>query len=132
MPLQSEYYRHSGGRQIDRFRKKHPEPVMFIHPDTAASLKIKEGDWARISTKRGSIRQKAKFSKEMDPRIVGVDYAWWFPENGPDKQYGWAESNINILTNDAPPFNRELASANLRGILCKVEKITDSMDDFVK
>ena len=101
---------------------------MFIHPDTAASLKIKEGDWARISTKRGSIRQKAKFSKEMDPRIVGVDYAWWFPEKGPKEAYGWAESNINILTDDAPPFNREMGSANLRGILCKVENIADCAD----
>jgi len=50
------------------------------------------------------------------------DYAWWFPEKEADQLYGWRESNINILTDDTPPYNRELGSTNLRGILCKVYK----------
>jgi len=54
--------------------------------------------------------------------VVGVDYAWWFPEKGAESQYGWAESNINMLTDNKPPFNRELGATNLRGILCKVYK----------
>ena len=32
----------------------------------------------------------------------------------------WADTNINILTDDKPPYNREMGSSNLRGILCKV------------
>ena len=118
----SEYYRHSGGRQINTLREHHPEPILYIHPETAAGLGIKEGNWVWVATKRGRIRQKAFFSEEIDPRVVGVDYAWWFPEKGAEAQYGWRESNINILTDDNPPFNRELGSTNLRGILCKVYK----------
>ncbi len=118
----SEYYRHTGGRQIKSLRQLHPEPVVYIHPQTASSLGISEGDWVTVATKRGSIRQKAVFNEDIDARVVGVDYAWWFPERGAEEQYGWAESNINILTSDQPPFSRELGSANLRGILCKIEK----------
>ena len=60
----------------------------------------------------------------IDPRIVGVDYGWWFPEKKEVSElYGWAESNVNILTNDKPPFNREMGSSNLRGFLCKVYKV---------
>jgi hypothetical protein len=55
--------------------------------------------------------------------VVGVDYGWWFPEKGASELYGWAESNVNMLTNDKPPFNREIGSANLRGFLCKVYKV---------
>jgi len=117
-----EYYRHSGGRQIKTLREYHPEPVVYIHPETASGLGIKEGDWVWVATKRGRIRQKAAFSEEIDRRVVGVDYAWWFPEKGAEEQYAWAESNINILTDDNPPYNRELGSTNLRGILCKVYK----------
>jgi len=118
----SEYYRHSGGRQIRTLRKYHPDPVVYVHPETAAGLGIKEGDWVWLATKRGRVRQKAVLSEEIDPRVVGVDYAWWFPEKGAEEQYGWSESNINILTDDKPPFNKELGSTNLRGILCRVYK----------
>ena len=118
----SEYYRHSGGRQIKTLREYHPEPVVYIHPETAAGLGIKEGDWVWVATKRGRIRQKAVFSEEIDPRVVGVDYAWWFPEKGAEAQYGWAESNINMLTDNRPPFSRELGATNLRGIVCKIYK----------
>jgi anaerobic selenocysteine-containing dehydrogenase len=118
----SEYYRHSGHRHIQSLRKYHAEPLVYIHPDTATELGISEGNSVWIATKRGRIKQKAVFSEEIDPRVVGVDYAWWFPEKGADQQYGWRESNINILTDDTPPYNRELGSTSLRGILCKVYK----------
>jgi anaerobic selenocysteine-containing dehydrogenase len=115
-------YRHSGGRQIASLRGSHPEPITYIHPQTAQGLGVKDGDWVYIETRRGSIKQKAALSTDIDPRVVGVDYAWWFPERGASNMYGWAESNINILTDDKPPFNRETGSSNLRGILCKVHK----------
>jgi anaerobic selenocysteine-containing dehydrogenase len=77
-----------------------------------------------VETKRGRIRQKALFSQEIDPRVVGVDYAWWFPEKGAEAQYGWRESNTNMLTDNKPPFGKELGSISLRGILCKVYKVS--------
>ncbi len=120
--VKSEYYRHSGGRQIKTLRKLHPEPIVYIHPEAAAELGIGEGDWVWVATKRGSVKQKAVFSEEMDPKVVGVDYGWWFPEKGAEVQYGWRESNINILTDNKPPFNRELGTIHLRGILCKISK----------
>ncbi len=118
----SEYYRHSGQRQVKALRDQHPDPVVYINPKTAADLGINEGDLVWIATKRGRIRQKLMFSEDMDPRVVGVDYAWWFPEEGAETQYGWRQSNINILTDDKPPYNRELGSVSLRGIACKVYK----------
>jgi anaerobic selenocysteine-containing dehydrogenase len=116
-------YRHSGGRQIASLRGSHPEPIIMIHPETADKLGIKEGDWVYIETKRGRIRQKANLTASIDPRVVGVDYGWWLPEKGASELYGWQESNVNILTNDKPPFNREMGSSNLRGFLCKVYKV---------
>jgi len=116
-------FRHSGGRQITALRGMHPEPMVNIHPETADKLGIKEGDRVYIETRRGRIRQKAYLTTGIDPRVVGVDYAWWFPEKGASSLYGWAESNINILTDDKPPFNRETGATNLRGILCKVYKV---------
>jgi anaerobic selenocysteine-containing dehydrogenase len=115
-------YRHSGGRQIATLRAVHVEPVIGINPETAGKLGIADGDPVHIETSRGRIKQKAVLTNGLDPRVVVADYDWWFPEKGPADLYGWAESNINILTDSDPPYNREMGSTNLRGILCRVYK----------
>ena len=115
-------YRHSGGRQIPSLRRDHPDPLMIIHPDTASKLGIGEGDWAYIETDRGRIKQKARLSTGVDPRVVVLDHAWWFPERGQGEFYGWADSNYNVLTNDEAPSGREVGSFTIRGFACKVYK----------
>jgi len=117
-----EEFRHSSQRQIASLRNRHPEPVVWIHPDTATELDITDGGTVYIETKRGRIRQKAKLTKDIDPRVVGVDYGWWFPEKGPEAMYGWEEANVNILTDDSQPWGAEMGSPNLRGIGCRVYK----------
>ncbi len=119
----SEPYRHTGGRQLASLRGIHPEPVVVIHPETAGGLGVEEGDWVYIETRRGRIKQRATLSTGIAPKVIGADYAWWFPEEKTSGLYGWAESNINMLTDDEPPFSKEMGSTNLRGILCKIYKV---------
>jgi thiosulfate reductase/polysulfide reductase chain A len=107
--------------EIADLRKSHPNPMVYINADTAENLGIKEGDWVYIETKRGRIKQKASLHREIHPMVIIADYGWWFPERSAgEDMHGWAESNINILTDNKPPFAREMGSATLRGILCKV------------
>ncbi|MBT3363719.1 MAG: molybdopterin-dependent oxidoreductase [Chloroflexi bacterium] len=115
-------YRHAGGRQIERLRKKHTDPVININTDTASKLGVSDGDWVYIENQRGKIKQKAALSSDIDPRVVIADYGWWFPEKGMSDLYGWAESNINVLTDNNPPYSPEMGSCNLRGMQCKVYK----------
>jgi len=118
----SPYFYHSGGRHIASLRRGHPQPIIQINPQTAGELGITDNDWVYIETKRGKIKQQANLSPDIDPRVVLVDYDWWFPEDGPADLYGWSKSNINILTDDKPPFGREIGTPNLRGMMCKVYK----------
>jgi len=103
-------------------RNSHPEPVTIIHPQAADKLGIQEGDCVYIETKRGRIRQKASLSSSIDPRVVVVDYAWWFSEKEASSLYSYAESNINMMTDNKPPHAREMDSAHLRDLLCKISK----------
>lgn len=102
-----------------------PEPLVEIHPETAGRLAIDNGDMVYIETKRGRIKQRAVLTESIDPRVIGVSYAWWFPEQGVESLHGWQESNINILTASEPPYNPEIGSTNLRGILCRVYKVNE-------
>ena len=49
----SPYFFHSAYRQIDSLRKKHPDPVVEIHPQAARILGLREGEWAAIVTPQG-------------------------------------------------------------------------------
>ena len=109
-------------RQVKMLRDSHPEPLTTINTDTAGKLGISDGDWIYIETRRGRIKQKATLSSSIDPRVVIVDFGWWFPERKDSELNAWAESNINVLTDNNEPYSRELGSATLRGILCKVYK----------
>ena len=118
----SEVFRHSGGRQIDSLRRQHPQPTATIHPDTAHALGCEPGDRLRITTADGSITQQVQVDPRLDPRVVEVDYAWWFPERPATALFDWQRSNVNVLTSDRLPFNREMGSATLRGLACRLEK----------
>lgn len=115
-------YRHSTGRQIKALRQRHPDPIVFIHPETADKNSIKEGDWVYIENKKGKITQKARLSPEIDPRVVVAEAGWWFPERTAAEGYGWDQSNYNILTDDDAPAAREVGSNNTRGFACKIYK----------
>jgi len=74
------------------------------------------------SKPRGGVSVKRLITDRFHPRVVGVDYAWWFPEKGPESLFEWDAANVNVLTSDKPPFNPEMGSTNLRGGLCRLTK----------
>jgi len=117
---------HSEWRQVDSVRRKRPYPLMQIHPETAAGLGIKEGDWVWIETPRGRVRQKAEFLEGIDPGVVHAEHGWWFPELPGEEPWlhGVWESNINVVMNDDPDVcNQITGSWPLRTALCKVYKL---------
>lgn len=118
-------FRHSDGRQIDSLRAAHPEPLVVMHPDTAFKAGIAEGDPVVIRASSGSIVQKACFSGDIDRGVIFVDYGWWFPETGEAELFSWDRANANILTDDAPPYGREMGTPRLRGIPCTIARAGD-------
>ncbi|MCP5054368.1 MAG: molybdopterin oxidoreductase, partial [bacterium] len=115
------FFFNSEHRQLKRLRKARPDPLAEVHPDTAKQMGIKEGDWMWIETRRGKIRQKAKIWNGIDPRVIHVEHGWWFPEK-PAPEYGVWESNANLLTSNLPPYDPQMGTYHLRGLLCRVEK----------
>ncbi len=106
-------------RQSKSLRKGHPDPLVEIHPATAKKLGIADNDWVYVSSPRGRVSLKARLFDGVDPRVVSTEFGWWFPEKGaPD--YGWEESNINVLTMDGPPLDPGMGATNLKGLMCNV------------
>jgi anaerobic selenocysteine-containing dehydrogenase len=117
-----DVYFHSQDRYLESIRKLKPDPLLTIHPETAAKLGIREGDLVFVENKRGKIKQKAALNNSIDPRVISASYGWWFPERELGQFFGWDEANINILTDDAPPYSPEMGSPKMKGFLCRVYK----------
>lgn len=114
------FYFNSEHRQVDKLRRAHRDPIADIHPLTAQRYGIRSGDWMWIDTRRGRIRQKARLTAGIDPRVVSAQHGWWFPEE-PSPEYGVWTSNINVVTDNQPPFDPAMGTYQLRALLCRVE-----------
>jgi anaerobic selenocysteine-containing dehydrogenase len=108
-------------KMLDKLRKREPEPLVKLNPETASMLGLKEGEWVYIETKKGKISQKLALDQSLDPRVAVVAWGWWYPEEGPETMYGWRKSNYNILTG-YEDMGEECGSPELRGLPCRVYK----------
>ncbi len=119
------FFFNSEHRQISNLRRARRDPRVEIHPETAARYGIEDGDWMWIETRRGRIKQKAKLSDGIDPRVISAEHAWWFPDE-PGPEYGIWKSNVNVLTDNSPPYDPQMGTYQLRGLLCRVGRASPS------
>jgi len=100
---------HSEHRNIEKLRKKHPEPFAEIHTETALKYEIGDSDKIVVETKRGSIEIKARVTEDILPDVVNICH-------------GWDEADVNILT-DEKPANTVGGQPALKSLLCKIWKV---------
>jgi thiosulfate reductase/polysulfide reductase chain A len=116
---------HSEQRQLAAARKKRPDPLVTLHPETAKRLNLNEGEWVKVETPLGSIRMRLSLSVTVDMRMADADHGWWFPEReqAEPSLFGVFESNANILCPDGSEFcSPEIGSWPHTALLCRVEK----------
>jgi len=124
---------HSGFMDQDLGRIKHPYPLMDINPETAGNYGIEDGDWVFIETKRGRIKQQARYNPGILPDVVNCQAGWWFPELQGDEPClaGIWEANANVLTLDEPDACDQLSGGwCVRALLCNVYKAPDGAPDI--
>ena len=119
--VKNRLFFHSENRQITSLRKRNPDPLVEIHPNTAKKLNIFDQDRVWIETKHGRIEMKAKLFDGIAEDVVCAQYGWWFPEKEPP-EYGWKESNINLLFGETK-YDPDSGSESLRSVLCKITKV---------
>jgi anaerobic selenocysteine-containing dehydrogenase len=113
---------HQNAQQLAIYRDKYPDPVVSMHPDTAAHAGIVAGDWVEIATPVGAVRQKARITDILQPGVVHAD-RWWYPERAGDQEdpFGFWATNINVCTDDAAgSCDAVMGSWLLRALPCQV------------
>ena len=104
-------YCHSQQRNQPSLRRRMPEPLVELHPDTATARGIHEGDWIEVSTVMGGMRARARLDKHLSPSVVCAQYGWW--------QYPDGAGDANRLM-DGERFDPVSGSNSLRHQPCQV------------
>ncbi len=111
-------YYHSSHRNIVSLKERSPDPELDIHPDTARGLGIADGEWVSLSSPRGSVEIRARYSADMHPKVVHSPHGYWY-----GVEDGWKKVNINMITADEP-LCPVTGSVPIKALLCRVEKLT--------
>ncbi len=104
------YYVHSQLRGIPSLNKRMPNNVLEIHPDTAGSYGIENGDTVRIDSPRASITCEARVTEKIVPGVAQL-------------YHGFGDANANALT-DTGLLDPITGSAPMRSALCRITKVT--------
>jgi len=114
---------HSEHRNIPWLREIDPDPLVEIHPETAASHGIGNGEWMWIENWMGRARYKAKLTPVVPEWMIMASHGWWFPEKeaAEPSLFGVWESNINQLI----PMNhhgKDGQGAPIKHSMCRIYK----------
>ncbi len=63
-------------RRIGPLVNQYAEPRIEMHPQLAATLGIKDGDWATAETRRSSVTLKAQVVATIRPDTIFIPYHW--------------------------------------------------------
>lgn len=63
-------------RRIGPLVDQYPEPKLELHPNLAAELGIKDGDWATAESRRGTCTVRAHVVSTIRPDTVFIPYHW--------------------------------------------------------
>ena len=72
----SQYLSGTQTRRIGKLVEQYPEPLLEIHPRTAARYGIKDRELVRVSTRRGSAEFPAQLVETIREDTVFVPYHW--------------------------------------------------------
>ena len=60
--------------------------------------------------------------------MIAAQHGWWFPEE-PAPDYGVWTSNVNLLTDNQPPYDPAMGTYQLRALLCRVAPVRSPVKD---
>lgn len=119
-------YSQSQQRSLPSLRRRVRDPLLEIHPETAAARGIADGDWVKVETPDGCARARAALNPHLDPQVVVGQHGWWQASPGagapgydPLSPEG-ANFNLLISSRESDPVS---GSVPHRAYVCQVSRV---------
>ncbi len=120
--IREKTYHHSRFRDQAWARKVSPDPILQIHPETAAVHGVTDAQWISVRTPgtKTRCRVKAQVTDRAPRDIVATGMGWWDPgADSPD--LGALDININGAMSYGGPWDPITGSPDSRGQRCRIE-----------
>jgi anaerobic selenocysteine-containing dehydrogenase len=122
----SSLFCESQHRALPSLRRRARYPEVELHPTAARARGIANGDWVSIESPEGSVRARARFNEDLDPRVVVGEHGWWqgcaeLGKPGYDP-FGPRGANLNLLIGTAArdPVS---GTASHKSYLCEIRPV---------
>ena len=127
--LREKTYHHSRFRDQEWARKVSPDPLIQIHPETAAKYGILDGHWVTVHTADtdNACRTKAEITDRTPQGVVATGMGWWEPLSN-DRELGARDININGAMSYGGPWDPVTGSPNSRGRRCRIAPLALASD----
>lgn len=116
---------HQDHRHVKTLRRRHPDPLVQIDPRLATSIGVRNGDWVRVITPGGEIRQRAHLVEGLGEDRVCAE-RWWYPERPGvmPELFGALETNVNAHTsNELDNCDPAYGGLPYRNAFCRIERV---------
>ena len=97
------------------------EPVVEVHPQDLARLKLAEGSLVRVSSRRGSLVLPARASSSLQPTQLFIAMHWGQEVLGGQDAQGQPATGVNGLS--SPAFCPQSKQPELKHAAVKLEKL---------
>ncbi len=119
--IREKTYHHSRFRDQAWARKVSPDPLIQIHPETAAAYGVADAQWVSLRTPgiATHCRLRAQVTERAPRGVVATGMGWWRPDaDSPD--LGACDININGAMSYAGPWDPVTGSPDSRGMRCQL------------
>ena len=114
-------YHHSRFREQGWARKVSPDPVVYVHPDTAAEYGLHTDDWVMVEAAggNGACRLRVDVNDRTLPGVLSTGIGWWRPE-APGPEFGVLDVNVNVVLSYQGVMDPATGSVDTGAIPCRV------------
>jgi anaerobic selenocysteine-containing dehydrogenase len=111
---------HGLGLTLPSRRKRVPDPIIEVHPETAEGQGIKEGEWVWVEThqNRKRFRRKVVLAPELHPKVIWGNTHFYYPEKS--DLMARLEPNINLAHTLEGPLDPIDGASQIRGVPCRI------------
>ncbi len=114
----------TGHRHIPELRKRHPEPLCFVSPGTAAAEGLVADEWVHIETEVGRCSMKVAIKDSMPDGLVRIPHGWWKPEQERGLKAGLSGalklSDAQLTGDHADYMDIEQGIPHFKGVPCRI------------
>jgi thiosulfate reductase / polysulfide reductase chain A len=117
-------YHHSRFREQAWARKVSPDPLLHVHPLTAADHGMTDAAWVMVEAAggKGECRLKVHVTDRAQPGVITTGIGWWRPE-APGPEFGVLDVNINAALSYQGVMDPVSGSVDTGAIPCRVRVV---------